>query len=165
MIQLQLHICTKLSSTRFSASPSATVTTSTSFDLASSHARVTFVKSSKQHGVGLFVSHKGSQWSDSVPLKIRSPLQLALLALGANKPSSGLPSAVPWPWWAVYYAHTGQISQDGDKSQNVAFFHFSWSCTVTKYFDFFKFSQLIWRDFARCILIILSFCSKQFFLV
>ena len=43
--------CTKLSPTRFSASTSATVTPSTSFDMPSSHARVTSIKSTEQHGV------------------------------------------------------------------------------------------------------------------
>ena len=45
------QICTKLSSTHFSASTSATVTTSTSFELASSHFRVTSIKSTKQESV------------------------------------------------------------------------------------------------------------------
>ena len=37
--------------TRFSSSTSATVTTSTSFELASSHARVTLIKFTKQESV------------------------------------------------------------------------------------------------------------------
>ena len=43
-------------STRFSSSTSATVTTSTSFKLASLHARVTSVKSTKRYGVSESVS-------------------------------------------------------------------------------------------------------------
>ena len=42
------QICTKLSSTLFSASTTATATTSTSFELASSHAKVTSIKFTKQ---------------------------------------------------------------------------------------------------------------------
>ena len=42
------QICNKLLSTSFPASTSATVTTSTSFELASSHARVTSIKFTKQ---------------------------------------------------------------------------------------------------------------------
>ena len=42
--------------TRFSSSTSATVTTSTSFKLASSHARVTSIKSTKRYGVSQLVS-------------------------------------------------------------------------------------------------------------
>ena len=45
---LSFQICTKPSSIRFSASTSATVTTSNSFELASSHARVTSINSTKQ---------------------------------------------------------------------------------------------------------------------
>ena len=44
-------MCTKLSSTCFSESKSATVTTSTSFDLASPHARVTSIKFTKREWV------------------------------------------------------------------------------------------------------------------
>ena len=50
----------KLSSTRFSSSSSATVTTSTRFKLASSHALDATIKS-----VSEWVSEKGSQWSES----------------------------------------------------------------------------------------------------
>ena len=51
-----------------------------------------------------------------------------------------------------FWTHIGQIPQDGENEQNVAFFFF-WSSTLTKRFDFFKFS----RDFVRCILEILFF--------
>ena len=36
-------------------------------------------------------------------------------------------------------AHMGQIPQDGENGQNVAFFHFFWSSAVTKRFDFLNF--------------------------
>ena len=55
------QICTKLSSTRFSASTSATVTTSTSFKLASSQARVTSIKFTKQEWVSQSVSQSVSE--------------------------------------------------------------------------------------------------------
>ena len=45
------QMCTKLLSTRFSSSTWATVTTSTSFELPSSHARVTSIKFTKQESV------------------------------------------------------------------------------------------------------------------
>ena len=68
------QICTKLLSTRFSSSPSTTVTTSTSFELPSSHARVTSIKFTKQEWVSQWVSEsvtdKHSQWSDSGPIKM-----------------------------------------------------------------------------------------------
>ena len=32
-------------------------------------------------------------------------------------------------------AHMGQIPQDGENGQNVAFFHFFWSSAVTKRFE------------------------------
>ena len=48
---LSFQICNKLLPTRSSSSTSATVTTSTSFKLASSHARVTSIKSTKQDRV------------------------------------------------------------------------------------------------------------------
>ena len=44
---------------------SETVTTSTSFDLVSSHTRVTSIKCTKRE----WVSDKGSHWSDSGPIK------------------------------------------------------------------------------------------------
>ena len=63
---LSLEICNKLLPTR---SSSATVTTSTSFELASFHVRVTSIKSTKQELVRQWViesvSDKGKQWSDS----------------------------------------------------------------------------------------------------
>ena len=68
---LGFQICNKLLPTR---SSSATVTTSTSFELASSHARVTSIKFTKQEWVSQWVSQsvsdKGKQWSDSGPIKI-----------------------------------------------------------------------------------------------
>ena len=57
-----------------SASTSATVTTSISFELASSHLRVTSTKFTKQEWVSQWVSEsvtdEGKQWSDSGPIKI-----------------------------------------------------------------------------------------------
>ena len=53
--------------------------------------------------------------------------------------------------------HMGQFSQDGENGQNVAFFLFFWSSTVTKRFDFFNFSQLFWRDFVCNSLKMFSF--------
>ena len=48
------------------------ISTSTSFELASSHARVTSIKSTKQESVSQWVSEsvsdKGTQWSDSGPI-------------------------------------------------------------------------------------------------
>ena len=48
MTNLRFQICNKLLPTRSSSSTSATVTTSTSFELASSHARVTSIKFTKR---------------------------------------------------------------------------------------------------------------------
>ena len=72
-------ICTELLSTHFSSSTWATVTTSTSFELSSSHARVTSIKFIKRHGVSQWVSDKHSQWSDSGPIKKYSTPCLPLL--------------------------------------------------------------------------------------
>ena len=58
-----IQTCTKLSSTHFSAS------TSTSFELAPSQARATSIKSTWQEWRSQSVSDKGSQWSDSGPIK------------------------------------------------------------------------------------------------
>ena len=55
---LGFQICNKLLPTR---SSSATVTTSTSFELASSHARVTSIKSTKHYGVSELVSQSVSE--------------------------------------------------------------------------------------------------------
>ena len=72
---LTFRICTKLLPTRFSSSTSATLTTSTSFELSSSHARVKSIKFTKQEwvseSVSQWVTDKHSQWSDSGPIKIR----------------------------------------------------------------------------------------------
>ena len=57
------QICNKLLSTHFSSSTWATVTTSTSFELVSSHARATSIKFTKQQLVSQWVSDKHSQWS------------------------------------------------------------------------------------------------------
>ena len=54
--KLIFQICTKLLSTCFSSSTSTTVTTSTSFELPSSHARVTLIKFTKQEWVSESVS-------------------------------------------------------------------------------------------------------------
>ena len=45
--------------------------------------------------------------------------------------------------------HMGQIPQDGENGQNVAFFLFFWSSAVSKRLFFFNFCQLFWRDFVR----------------
>ena len=62
-------------------------------------------------------------------------------------------------------SYMGSFPQDGEKEQNLSYFFFLWSFTVTKRFYFFKFSQLFWRDYVRCSLKILSFWSQQFFLI
>ena len=72
---LSFKICNKLLPTRSSSLTSATVTTtSTSFEKASSHARVTSIKFTKQELVSELVSQsvsdKSKQWSDSSPIKI-----------------------------------------------------------------------------------------------
>ena len=54
------QICTKLLSTRFSSSTSTPVTTSTSFELLSSHARVTSIKFTKREWVSEWVSQSVS---------------------------------------------------------------------------------------------------------
>ena len=63
-------------------SSSATVTTSTSFELASSHARVTSIKFTKQEWVSQLVSQsvsdKGKQWSDSGPIK-KGKVEIAMV--------------------------------------------------------------------------------------
>ena len=63
------QICNKLLSTSFPASTSATVTTSTAFELAYSHDRVTSIKSTKQEWVSELLTRVASQWSDSGPIK------------------------------------------------------------------------------------------------
>ena len=63
------QICIQLSSKRFSSSTSTTVTTPTSSELPSSHARVTSIKFTKQElgsqWVSQWVTDKHSQWLDS----------------------------------------------------------------------------------------------------
>ena len=61
------QICTKLLSARFSSSTWVTVTTSTSFELSSSH-QSSLLNSSEL--VSDSVTDKHSQWSDSGPIKI-----------------------------------------------------------------------------------------------
>ena len=72
-LNFTFQICTKLLSTRISSSTWATVTTSTSFELSSSHALVTPIKFTKRQSVSQSVSQsvndKHSQWSDSGPIK------------------------------------------------------------------------------------------------
>ena len=68
------QICNKLLPTWSSLSTSATVTTSTIFELASSHARVTSIKFTKQESVSELVSDKG-KWSDSGPIKTNQVIQ------------------------------------------------------------------------------------------
>ena len=59
--KLSFQICTKLSSTRFA-----------SIELASTHARVTSIKSTKQQSVSESVADKGRQWSNSGQIKSTS---------------------------------------------------------------------------------------------
>ena len=47
------------------------------------------------------------------------------------------------------YIYMGQIPQDGNFGPNVVLFFNFWRFTVTKRLDFFKFSQLFWRDYVR----------------
>ena len=56
---LSFQICNKLLTTRSSSLTSATVTTSTSFELASSHARVTPIKFTREQLGSQWVSDKG----------------------------------------------------------------------------------------------------------
>ena len=67
------QICNKLLPTWSSLSTSAKVTTSTSFELAPSHARATSIKFTKQQlvseSVSQLFSDEHSQWSDSGPIK------------------------------------------------------------------------------------------------
>ena len=56
MSKPQLQICNKLLPTQSSSSTSATVTTSTSFELASLHARVASIKFAKRYGVSQLVT-------------------------------------------------------------------------------------------------------------
>ena len=51
--------------------------------------------------------------------------------------------------WCI---HMGRCPQDGENEQNLSEFFVVWSFTVTKRFDFFKFSQLFWRDYVRWFL-------------
>ena len=60
-----------------------------------------------------------------------------------------------WPY--------GSFSPGRGKWAKSVLFSFFWSFTVTKRFDFFKFSQLFWRDYVRCSLKILSFTLQNFF--
>ena len=53
----------------------------------------------------------------------------------------------------------GSISPGRGKWSKCGIFSFFWSSALTKQFDFSNFSQLFWRDIARCILKILSFWS------
>ena len=66
---LRFHICNKLLPTRSSSSTSATIKTSTSFELASSKARVTSIKFTKRESVSQLVSDKSKQWSNSGLIK------------------------------------------------------------------------------------------------
>ena len=60
------QICNKLLPTCSSASTSAIVTTSTSLDLASSHARVTSIKFTKRQSVSESVTDKHCQWKSAL---------------------------------------------------------------------------------------------------
>ena len=70
---LSYQICNKLLPIQSSSSTLATVTISTSFELVSSHARVTSIKFTKQEWVSQWVregvTDKHNQWSDSGPIK------------------------------------------------------------------------------------------------
>ena len=70
--KLIFQICTKLLSTCFSSSTSTTVTTSTSFELPSPHARVTLIKFTEQE----WVSESVSYWQ-----------ALPMIGLGSDKKS------------------------------------------------------------------------------
>ena len=59
----------------------------------------------------------------------------------------------------------GQIPQDGENGQNVAFFLFFWSSAVTKRFNFFNFCQLFWTDFVRLDAKNVSVLVLAFFLI
>ena len=61
----KLSFITKPQLQQQTSATSETVTTSTSFDLVSSHTRVTSIKCTKRE----WVSDKGSQWSNSGPIK------------------------------------------------------------------------------------------------
>ena len=65
LMNLSFEICNKFLRTQ---SSSATVTTSTSFELASSHDRG-HISQVYYTGVSQWVSYKGKQWSDSGPIK------------------------------------------------------------------------------------------------
>ena len=78
-----------------------------------------------------------------------------------------------WNWYfpkislaAIIFHHEGAYGSfspgRGKWAKSVIFFYF-WSFTVTKRFDFFKFSQLFWRDYVRCSLKILSFTPQKNF--
>ena len=58
------------------------LTTSTSFEMASSYARVTSIKFIKQELVSQWVSDKSNQWSDSGPIQM---VELRLAVLGLRK--------------------------------------------------------------------------------
>ena len=88
MTKLQLPNLHQTIVNTFLSSTSATVATSTSFELASSHARVTSIKFTKQQWVSQSVSYwvtdKHNQWSDSGPIK-RGKCTFTLLNIIANK--------------------------------------------------------------------------------
>ena len=60
-------------------------------------------------------------------------------------------------------SYMGYFPQDGENEQNLSEIFCFWSFTVTKRFDFFKFSQLFWRDYVRGSLKILSFTLQKIF--
>ena len=71
---LSFKICNKLLPTWSSLSTSATVTTSTSFELVYSHARVTSIKFTKRQSVSQWVSQWVSEWQ-----------ALPMIGLGSDK--------------------------------------------------------------------------------
>ena len=79
--KIQLHNLYKRSAvkcwTNSSFKTSATVTTLTSFELASSLDRFTSIKFTKRYGASELVSDKHSQWSDSGPIKMYPSCQLS----------------------------------------------------------------------------------------
>ena len=101
------QICNKLLPTWSSASTWATVTTSTSFELASSHARATSIKFTKQQLVSRWVSEsvresvsdKHSQWSDSGPIKIKKNRRGSCASLERWRQSAAL-RVGGWETWS-----------------------------------------------------------------
>ena len=101
---LSSQICNKLLPIQSSSSTLATVTISTSFELVSSHARVTSIKFTKQEWVSQSVresvTDKHSQWSDSGPIK-RNRHQRIREEVQQMSRSSYLPTCMITSWWVT----------------------------------------------------------------